>query len=171
MRQGIFLRTLLIAIAVSTLARGVSMAALYFALRGFSESAAETSSLSSHYTSMLMGLGIGPILIGTFLLLFSARLERLFLGDLADRPVEGLGAVTSESFVTLLLRLLGVYFICTNSTGLISSILTAVFSPAENVPSNENQLVGEFAAHIAGLILAGLLCFRTRLFTRLVLAR
>lgn len=171
MRQGLLLRSLLIAIAVTTLAHGLSMAALYLALRGFSEPVEGTASLSSHYTSMFLGIGMGPVLIGALLLFFSARLERLFLGDLADRPIEGLGAVSSESFFTLLLRLLGVYFLCTNSTGLVGNVFMTVFPPAGNVPSDGNRIIGEFAAHIAGLVLAALLCFRTGLFTRLVLTR
>ena len=161
----------MIAIAVTTLIRGLSMIAMYLAVRTFSESLEATPSLADHHTAMLVGFGCGPVLIGTLLLVFSAHLERLLLGKSANHPIEGLGSVSSESFVTLLLRLLGVYFACSHLTGLVGTGVTVVSALSGNTFSKEVRLLGEFAAQVSGLILAGLLCFRTSVFTRLVSAR
>ena len=171
MRHGLPLRILILGIGFFFAVNGLSMAVMFSALAFVSPSGAADEAVQPFHLSMLIGSGLGPLLIGILVLVFSARLERLLLGDVADRPVEGLATLSSARCASLLLRLLGLYLACSHLTELVSTGAQAARASGETVPVTDHQILAEFAAHLVGLVFAGLLCFRTGFFVRFLLAK
>ena len=167
------LRILILGIGVYFCGNGLTMTVMFASMALFTPSVEGAQSFQPFfYTSMLCGSGLAPLLIGGLLLAFASRLEPLLLRASGQTPETSIPPVfPPEALLPPVLRVLGLYLAATHLSDLVGAGVQLLHPTAAHGGAESARNFGELASNLAGLVIAGILCFRTRVVVRLVSAR
>ncbi len=166
------LRILILGIGVYFCGKGLTMTVMFASMALFPPSLEGAQSFQPFYTSMLCGSGLAPLLIGGLLLAFAPRLERLLLrSSVGISEASPPHVFPPDAFLPPVLRVLGLYLAATHLSEFVGASVELIHPTAAHGGAQAARNLGGLASNLAGLVIAGLLCFRTRVFVRLVSAR